>query len=1326
MLGVPLSEGEVRPLLGEELSLSAINGLQVCVLAGPEAAIAELERSLLAQDVACRRVSSSHAFHSKMLDPIVAPLTELVGTFDLQPPQIPYVSNLTGTWITDEQATDAGYWGRHSRHPVRFADGVGELWQDPDCFLLEVGPGHTLSTMAVQHPASKGALERVLSTMRHAYEPQADLEVLLGALGQLWIAGVPVDWAAFHGEARRLRVPLPTYPFERQRYWIEPGKGVTPGPAPLTRREDVADWFYIPSWKRTLPPARAPRRATSRWLVFDDRGSLSQELTRQLEALGDQVVTVSAGKQFAAKGDAYTIRPVQREDYEALLTALAERDRIPGRIVHLWNATPLEKESKKKNDAVGDAFYSLLFLTQALEKQDLADGLQLAVISSHVQSVTGEEVVSPERATLLGLCKVIPHELPHLTCRSIDVVVPNPRSSQETWLVERIISEAKSDTRDLIVAYRGGNRWVQTYEPAVLPEIREGTSHKPRKRGVYLITGALSDIGLALAQYLARTVQPRLILLTHLRLPPIEEWEQDLATRDPQDPIGLRMRAVQELETLGAEMLLLRADVTSPAQMEKALRLVHEQYGAIHGVIHAAGSASGEPIHSETPASADGVLGPKVQGARILETILSDAAPDFVVLCSSLTALVGGSGRATTCAADAFLDALAHARWSYNGTNITSVNWDAWATDDREQVSEAFHRILAHNHLPQIAVCTRHLPTLIARNVELQPARAEDDGKEPGQIGAEHPRPNLPTAYAAPSSKVEQELAGIWQRLLGIGKVGRNDSFFRLGGHSLVAIQLINRVRDTFEVEMDIRSSFEAPTIAELAERIEQARQAAQQGTTLAITPIPRDGALPLSLAQQQLWASQQAQSSDDSRDVKSQGGGLRRLLAPLRRSDPKTKEPSLPLDSAETLNLVTTLHLAGSLDLPALERSLNEVVRRHEVLRTTFVTINGRPVQVFTPPSPVTLPLLDLQALSENEQETRVQDLVAEETRHPFDPAQGPLWRVTLLKPGSQMHVLLLNMHRLISDERSVEILIQELATLYEADVAGPPPTLSDLAVQYADFAAWQWAWLQGGALDGQQAYWRQQLGGSWPTLALPTDRFQSTAPAFQRARHPLALSPALTEALRVQSQQQGNTLFITLLAAFKALLHHLTGQSDIVVGTPVFNRNRSEVEDLIGPFGNTLALRTDLSGNPAFNELLGRVREVTLGAYAHQDLPFALLLKEMSPDRPPVLPVTFVLQNEPLETLTLPGLTLGALEIHGRGRQSDLTLALEDMTTGRSTGLTTSLRGALEYNATLFNATTIAQLASDFQTLLENVVAAPERRLAELLLHDKPQPAA
>lgn len=677
MLSVPLAEADVRPLLDESLTVATVNGPLRCVVAGPTEAIIALEQQLADEGIASRRLHTSHAFHSPMMDPILGPFEEQVRRVDLHTPQIPYISNVTGTWITPEEATTPAYWAQHLRQAVRFSDGVSLLAQTPDLVLLEVGPGHTLRTLAQRHP-DRAPDQVVLSSMRHPRDVQDDDNVLLYAAGQLWLAGVPIDWQAFYQDERRLRLSLPTYPFERQRYWIEPPKDTGVRPVSLFKNPNIADWFYVPSWKHTMPPMREFREMRSRWLLFSDGDSLSAELAQQLQAQECEVVTVLASEQFTVNGNTYTIRPAYRDDYEALLAALDERDQVPNNVVHFWNVGPLDEGVTDFTEkALQRSFYSLLFLAQAIGRH-LDGDLQLAVVSSNMQKVVGEEIVHPEKATLLGPCKVIPLEMPRVTCRSIDIVLPEAGSHREAQLVEQIIAELEANTPDSIIAYRGHDRLVWTCEPVPLAEMGGEENHRLHEGGVYLITGGLGGVGLTLAEHLARTVQAKLVLTSRSRFPKPETWEQWLATHDPQDRTSLRIRAVQALEAAGAEVLVVQADVTNQAQMESAVRAACERFGTIHGAIHAAGLAGGGIIQSKTEEAAASVLAPKVQGTRTLEVALSHIPLDLLVLCSSTIAMTGQIGQVDYCAANAFMDAFAHASTRHDATMAVSINWDAW------------------------------------------------------------------------------------------------------------------------------------------------------------------------------------------------------------------------------------------------------------------------------------------------------------------------------------------------------------------------------------------------------------------------------------------------------------------------------------------------------------------------------------------------------------------------------------------------------------------------------------------------------------------------
>jgi amino acid adenylation domain-containing protein len=534
-------------------------------------------------------------------------------------------------------------------------------------------------------------------------------------------------------------------------------------------------------------------------------------------------------------------------------------------------------------------------------------------------------------------------------------------------------------------------------------------------------------------------------------------------------------------------------------------------------------------------------------------------------------------------------------------------------------------------------------------------------------------------SFVSPRTEIEKLLAGVWEEILGVGRVGAHDNFFELGGHSLLATQVMSRLRTAFGVELPLRCMFDAPTVAGLAAQVET-RLKTSRGfmTTPRIERASRDRELPLSFAQERLWFID--------------------WLAP----------------GSTSYNIASALRLSGRLDLSALERSLNEIARRHEILRTTFPQSDSGPVQTIWAPRAIELRVLDLSDRAEWDREAEVRRVISEEVRRPFELSEGPLWRVRLLRLRVEEHVALLTMHHIITDGWSFGVLTRELAALYKSFSQGMPSPLPEPPIQYADFAVWQRRWLRGETLDAQLDYWRQRLAGAPPLLKLPYDSPRPPGQILRGAKVSFQLSPGLTQSLQKLSRREGCTLFMVLLAVFKTLLHRYTRQEDIVVGADMANRNREETEDLIGFFVNMLVLRTDLSGDPCFRELLGRVREVALGAYAHQDLPFGKLIEGLHVQRSsninPLFQVVFVLQNTPAEELRAPGVTITPLPVETEAAQFDLVLAMEE---GRE-----GLRGSLTYSADLFERATAERMVRHLRNLLEEVVRDPERRLSSLQL--------
>lgn len=845
MLAVFLPEAEAASWLREhdDIDLAAVNAPNQCVWSGSIPSIERAEAALVGRGIQTVRLRTSHAFHSRMLDPILASFQAHVAETVRRPPTIPWISNVTGEWISAEQATDPGYWATHLRQTVRFSTGISTLRRAPARILLEVGPGQTLCALA-ERQADGVPLPALASLSRRRRGAAATAEAVefLDAVGRLWGAGVPIEWSGLRrGNPRR--VPLPTYPFERRRFWVEPADrsvvGVSDGIS--ERKSDCAEWFYRPSWKRSDRFLRSQHAASGSWLVFLDDHGVGAGIVRRLEAAARPVIRVAAGDRFERDGQHdYRIRPGLRDDYHALIDDLRRRQQVPSQVAHCWNIRPPDDRLTIQQFRLAQdrGFHSLVFLSQALGSRTSAEPARILVFTTGLHEVTGGEQLRPALAPLLGVCRVAPQEYANLRCQAIDLE-DGPGSSllTDSW-IGGVLADAQSD--DPVVAYRGSYRWVPTSEAVKV----ERSGEQPawlRTQGVYLITGGLGGVGLSLAEYLARTVEARLVLVG--RSKPSEGQQRRLAA----------------IEAAGAEVLTLQADVADAERMREVVAAALKRFGALHGIVHAAGIAGGGLLDLKTVEASEAEFAPKVIGALVLDEFTRDLALDFFLFCSSLNALTGGVGQAGYCAANAALDALAHAM-SRRGSRVISANFDRWnqvgmaaraearlkalRIDGSEfdgmtaaEGQEVFGRILDGRIAPQVMVSVRDLSSVIAHNAAAARSRATGLAALGGD--SEQAGPRSGRTAPVPGAAIEEQVAFIWKQIFGIEQVGLQQDFFALGGESLAALQILNRVQEVFGVEVALRTFFEAPTVSGLAAEVR--RQKTDGGRSAPdIVALPR------------------------------------------------------------------------------------------------------------------------------------------------------------------------------------------------------------------------------------------------------------------------------------------------------------------------------------------------------------------------------------------------------------------------------------------------------------------------------------------------------
>jgi iturin family lipopeptide synthetase A len=1291
MLSVPMSKEELMAILPGNLSLSIDNGPS-CIVSGFPAVVADFEKEMKKQRYLTMRLPATRALHSHMMEPILKEFAEAAAAVTGKIPQTPYLSNVTGKWITPTQAVAPGYWAQHLRQTVRFSDGIKELLKDTDSILVEIGPGRDLAALAVRHLEDNDNLtdqpyqpyQRIINLARPAEKNISDLFYLVNKLGRLWLSGVSIDWSEFHAGEKRYRLPLTTYPFEGQRHWIDgtfsaaglqkPKQVETPGKKP-----DLADWFYLPTWTqadRVLPQNNhSHREETHKWLLFLEeqqyQWSTVSQLVNRLKKMGHQMVTVTPGLGFGNAGqDHYTINPKQLDDYFRLFAAFGSPENFPDRVIHLLTLTgncgqrrrpgPFPGKTFEKEQDSG--FYSILNMVKAIGKQQSGKQFRLNVISDNLQEVSGEEVLQPGKATILGLLKVIPQEHPNIRCRSIDVVCPQPGSWQQEALVELLLEEitGNEDISEPVVAFRGHRRWVQTFKPLHLEEVN-GEKLPLKEKGVYLITGGLGEIGLILAQFLAKQVKARLILTGRSPLPPREQWQE--YKNKQGDPVGRKVKKILELEAMGAEVLAFSADAAHMEQMRNIIGKAGERFGPINGVIHAAGlvkDSTFKTLPDIGKTEVEQQFQAKVYGTLVLEKLFRDRTLDFCWLISSISTVLGGLQFAAYASANAFMDALAQQLNRSPGTLWCSIGWDGMAPED---TAAAFKRISTLRNITRVAVSKGgNLQNRINRWVKMEYLQEEKTS---------FPRPALMNPYVAPSTKEQEILAHTWKEIFGYDRIGIQDDFIELGGDSLKAITVISNINRRLHAEVPLVEFFARPTIEKLTQYIENAKKtiysplkAAEEKEYYAVTP-----------AQRRLYFLQQMN------------------------------------EECTAYNETETVLLTGSLDREKLEQAVSRLILRHEILRTSIHMVNQEPVQKVHRQVDFQVGYHEVQDIGEQE-ENIINDLI-----RPFDLSRAPYLRVGLVKVGDHRHALVVDKHHIVTDGVSHEMLVKELTTLYSGE------ELPVLEFQYKDYARWHHTPQQQAVLRSQGDFWLKQFQKEPQPLNLPIDYARPSIKTFAATSIAFGIGREHTRQLKRAAVAEEATSFMILLAILNVLLAKITGQDDIIIGTGVVGRRHPDLWHIMGIFVNTLVIRSYTKPTKTFREFLKEVKTTSLQAFENQEYPFEDLVDQLAlkrdTSRNPLFDLMFVQETIGAQTTASPSPASSTtppsdgllLEPHGfssRETKFDLTIYGKE--------LNEEFFLSWEYCKKLFKQETIHLFITYFQEILSSALADPGKQLSEL----------
>jgi amino acid adenylation domain-containing protein len=1085
----------------------------------------------------------------------------------------------------------------------------------------------------------------------------------------------------------------------------------------LENENTLPGWFYQKLWRpkkiKTVPVA-----GPGLTVVFLDALGLGARVCEKMAHFDRACITVRAGTKFEQiEANHFQLNPADPEDYRRLFSTIVKQGTPIAQVLHLatYCGDPCQWCEPDHLDAsVHENLIPMLYLIQGLNVlPESHRPIRLLVMSSHSQSIRKGDKLDCTRSAVTGLLKTASQEFPWLQWGHVDL--PNASIDDN---VDLALMELQAQEKNCERAWRNGRRWVPRLQPVDFSRTSKSESLPFKQGDFYLMTGGLGGIGTHIARYLLSNYQARILIVGRTSLHSQPE--------SSNGKVDEKRKVYEELGRLGC-VDYRHVDVSDSTGLAAAVADAKRRWNAeLAGIIHLAGVYQECALVDETKESLDAVLRPKLHGSLALHSLIAHSPQALFLSFGSVNGFLGGFSVGAYSVANAFLDSLTDFQREL-GLHSYCLNWSLWeetgmsrglATKDAARARGYYSIAPEQGVHSMLAVLGRDLiHPLIGLDASKEAIRqycedgspelrrlaaycvSRDRAVDVTELGRSLPLgcklqllERMPTTgsgeidcdelarlarskggmqreFIKPRTALENQIAQIWQGLLGIRQIGIKDNFFELGGHSLLATQVVARVRELVRTDVAVGSLFTHPSLEKFAEAVGK-----QQGENVSpysnrIQPMPRPEEIPLSFAQQRLW-----------------------FLAQME-------------EVREAYHIPFGVRLKGELDRQALRQALDRIVARHEALRTRFVIVEGEPRQRITPAEHSRFQLLEQELRQHGEQERagELNTLIQQEGESRFDLEKGPLVRGRLIRSAEDEHVLLVTMHHIVSDGWSMGVLAGELKALYGAFLGGKADPLPELEIQYADYALWQRQWIEGEILQQQAAYWKTTLAGAPALLELPTDHLRPVQQSYAGAMLPVVLDEKLMSGLKGLSRSHGTTLYMTLLAGWAILLMRLSGQQDVVIGSPVANRGRAEIENLIGFFVNTLALRLDLSGSPSVSQLLEQTKAQSLAAQRHQDIPFEQVVELAQPVRSlshsPLFQVMFSWQNAVENSLELPGLEVLLLQPPHKAAQFDLTLFLQPA--GDTIG------GAVEYASALFEPATVHRYMGYFVALLKAMVA-------------------
>jgi iturin family lipopeptide synthetase A len=1266
MLSISISSKELSAMLKDEqgLELAATNGPELCVISGDERRIKEFQSILEKQGYRNKILATSHAFHSAMMDPILKEYEKVMEMATIHPPKIPFISNVTGKVATPEEITNPKYWVRQIRQKVRFADGIDEILARKDVVFIETGPGNTLSTFVLSNPKLTER-NKVVNLVRPRREADHDLHYLLSGIGKLWVNGLMPDWNAFHEGEHRRRVPLPTYSFDKIKYPAHTGSvpdthraGRADSP---DKNPDISTWCYYPGWRLSpviaLGSSTQLRKCT---LIFTDKHGLGTALSEKFRENDDKVVVVGCGSFFLKDSShAFFVNPGAENDFQKLYEHLFRDGLLPDRTIHCWGISEQQEEplaDQLFEDRCNQYYFSVIHQIKAAQRYEAVLGKQLIVLSNGLHGILDSERIDPLKALALSLLRVVAREYPSMVTQHIDVSLSEIRDKD---LLSALYEEMIKDRPGSVVSFRHSRRWEPTYDRAQTSGQIGDTSFK--QNGVYLITGGLGAIGSTVATRLIRDYNAKVVLLGRTEI-----GAQPYLISDKRREKIDRFR---ELEKESENVCYIRCNIANEHELAEAVDLSEKRFGAICGVIHAAGVLEGESINLlQDLKEADyfAQFEPKVKALNSLRMVFEHKTLDFCLLTSSLASILGGLGFAAYAAVNGYMDYFVRSfkdkgeLTNWISVDLDLLNFKSGRTNhtDKDEIFEVIRHSLSFKSIPQLVISTTDLSDRLKKRDEVQTiASAGPDEEWPfkGKIGSR--------AVSRVSKPGETEILAMWRKFFGDPELEAEDDFFEIGGDSLKALTMIGRIKSQFNVELKVKALFEHTSVRSLCAHILGLTNNHENGEGSLIVPKAE---------LKELYTLSPAQ--------------VRCLF--LHEFD----------KTSLAYNLPAIFLLTGELDETKLNSVFEKLIDRHESLRTFFPSIKGRRSQRIAEHADFEMEYLDAGSGD-------IHSIFHSFVR-PFDLRSGPLIRVGLAEIGPVKHFLLIDMHHIVTDGVSEGVLMKDFMAIYKNE------ELPVLQLQYKDYAEWQQSDMQQKRLAVHKEFWLNEFAEELIIPDLPGDFPRPEVLNFNGDSVDFELNAGSVLKLKAIAEEEGTTLFAVLLSVLNILLSKLSNQEDIIIGTPVANRGHTDLEKMIGMFVNTLAIRNFPKAEMSYKEFLSEVRSKTLACFDNQSYPYENLVEELRIERDTsrnaLFNVVFVLYNTESVNFSIPGLTLEQSYIPRKTSKFDITLS------ARESGGDLLLN--FEYATSLFKKETIDRFIGYFGKIVSAVCADIHTKIGDI----------